>query len=298
MRKVKRALKNAALFILNRFSCVLWFLVYVFFSFLILNSFEFVPPEIALAICFVLYAVSVLIAALFGEKILKIVHNVRPPETKKEIDYLYPLFEAVYHDVKKKYPQIPKIKPFVVDSLAVNSFAIGNHTVAITKGALNTFSEEELQGIIAHEIAHIHYGDTTVNMINQIGNGFFSVYIVLVNLFFSVLDLFFHFDDPDLKHTGGLLRALVFFLRFALTVSVYILLFIGNILLAGHNRKNEFRADWFAHKVGHGRGLTDALYILQDMSLGEKLRFVERMQEHHPRVSMRIGKLEKLEGVL
>ena len=297
IHKIKNAFENTALFLLNRSSCILWFLIYVFFSFLILDSFDFVPPKVAFAICFVLYIVSILIAALFGEKILKLIHNVRPVETKKEKDYLLPLFEAVYTDVKKKYRQVPKINPFIVDSLTVNAFAIGNHTIAITKGALNTFNEEELQGIIAHEIAHIHYGDTIVNMINQIGNGFFSVYILIVNIFFSVIDMFFHFDDPDLKHTGGLLRTLILFIRFALTVTVYVLLFIGNILLAGNNRRNELRADRFAYEVGHGRGLTDALYILQDMSLGEKLVFVERIQEHHPRVSMRIGRLEKLEGV-
>lgn len=38
-------------------------------------------------------------------------------------------------------------------------------------------------------------------------------------------------------------------------------------------------------------------FLTSRISLGDKLRFVERIQESHPRVSMRIGLLEQLEGV-
>lgn len=290
-------LKKAGEFLLKHITYIFWFCLYVLLSSLLLDSFDFISTGAAFAISLVLYSFSTLIATFIGEEILKLIHGVRPAETKTEKDYLFPIFEAVYEDAKSMYPNLPHIKPFIIDSLTVNAFAIGNHTIAVTKGALNTFSEEELEGVIAHEIAHIHYGDTKVKMLNQIGNGFFSLYIIIVNIVFSVIDLFFHFDDPDMKHTGGLLRAFILLIRLFLTVSVNLLLFVGNILLAGNSRKNELRADKFAHEIGHGKGLTDALYILQDMSLGDKLRFVERMQESHPRVSMRIGRLEKLEGV-
>lgn len=290
-------LQKTGRFLFKHITYIFWFCLYVLFSSLLLASFNFVSTGAAFAICIVLYLFSILIAAFLGEEILKLIHGVRPAETKTEKEYLFPIFEAVYADAKSMYPNLPKIKPFLVDRLTVNAFAIGSHTIAVTKGALNTFSQEELEGVIAHEIAHIHYGDTKVKMLNQIGNGFFSLYILVVNILFTVIDLFFHFDDPDMKHAGGLLRALVLLIRFSLTVTVYILLFVGNLLLAGNSRKNELRADKFAYEIGHGKGLTDALYILQDMSLGDKLRFVERMQESHPRVSMRIGLLEQLEGV-
>ena len=72
-------------------------------------------------------------------------------------------------------------------------------------------------------------------------------------------------------------------------------LFLGNVLLSGNERKNELRADRFAHSIGHDEGLKNALYLLQKMSLGENMRFIDRMQQNHPRISKRIEKLEELQ---
>ena len=42
----------------------------------------------------------------------------------------------------------------------VNAFAIGRNTIAVTMGAIETFSSDELKGIIAHEFGHLSNGDT------------------------------------------------------------------------------------------------------------------------------------------
>lgn len=135
-----------------------------------------------------------------------------------------------------------------------------------------------------------------MKMLNRVGNGLFSIYILFVDLFLKIFSLFFiDLDDPDTKHASGLFQALFLCLRFVLNLSVIVTLFAGNVLLSGNERKNELRADKFAHEIGHGEGLIDALYLLQKMSLGENMRFVERMQQDHPRVSKRIEKLEELQ---
>lgn len=289
-------LKKVALFCLSHWTYILWFLLYFTGSFLILSSNRFIDYKEAFITCVILYALSIATALIFGEQIQKLINGVRPPETQQEKDYLLPLFEAVYEDAKALYPDLPRINPFIIDTLSINAFALGKHTVAITKGAIDTFSSEELQAVIAHEFAHIYNRDTYMKMLNRIGNGLFSIYILFVDLFLKIFSFFFiDLDDPDTKHTSGLFQALFLFLRFALNLSVMVSLFLGNVLLSGNERKNEFRADKFACEIGHSEGLIDALYLLQKMSLGDNMRFVERMQQDHPRVSKRIEKLEELQ---
>ena len=289
-------MKKLALFCLSHWTYIVWFLLYFICSFLMLSSNRFIDYGEAFITCVVLYTISIAVALTCGEFIQKLLNGVRPPETSREKDYLLPLFNDVYEDAKELYSDLPRIKIFIIDNLSVNAFALGTHTVAVTQGAINTFSIEELQGIIAHEIAHIYYGDTKSKMLNEIGNGLFSIYVLFVDLFLKVLDLFFiDLDDPDTKDTSTLFRALFLCLRLIINLSVMVTLFLGNVLLSGNERKNELRADRFAHSIGHDEGLKNALYLLQKMSLGENMRFIDRMQQNHPRISKRIETLELLQ---
>ncbi|WP_298926192.1 M48 family metalloprotease [uncultured Ramlibacter sp.] len=51
---------------------------------------------------------------------------------------------------------------------AINAFACGwdpeDSVVAVTQGALDWLTRDELQGMVAHECSHIHEGDTRLNM--------------------------------------------------------------------------------------------------------------------------------------
>ena len=51
---------------------------------------------------------------------------------------------------------------------AINAFAAGwdadDATVAVTQGALDYLTREELQGMVAHELGHLHEGDTRLKM--------------------------------------------------------------------------------------------------------------------------------------
>ena len=289
-------LKKWAVFSLSHWTYILWFLLYFTGSFLILSSNRFIDYEEAFITCVVLYTLSIATALIFGEQIQKLLNGVRPPETSREKEYLLPLFDSVYEDAKVLYPDLPRIKIFIVDSLSINACAIGKHTIAVTQGAIDTFSSEELKAVIAHEFSHIYNRDTHMKMLNRVGNGLFSIYILFVDLFLKIFSLFFiDLDDPDTKHASGLFQALFLCLRFVLNLSVIVTLFAGNVLLSGNERKNELRADKFAHSIGHDEGLKNALYLLQKMSLGENMRFIDRMQQNHPRISKRIETLELLQ---
>ena len=61
---------------------------------------------------------------------------------------------------------IPKPTVAVADSRVPNAFATGrspsNATVAVTSGIMNTLTHEELEGVLAHELAHVKNRDVMV----------------------------------------------------------------------------------------------------------------------------------------
>ncbi len=61
---------------------------------------------------------------------------------------------------------LPKPKVAVADTQVPNAFATGrnqqNATVAVTTGLLRTLDDEELEGVLAHELAHIKNRDVMV----------------------------------------------------------------------------------------------------------------------------------------
>ncbi len=59
--------------------------------------------------------------------------------------------------------------PMVLDRIdSINAFACGwdenDAVVAVTRGALDQLTRDELQGLVAHEFSHIREGDTRLNM--------------------------------------------------------------------------------------------------------------------------------------
>src|SRR5260370_34607931 len=59
---------------------------------------------------------------------------------------------------------VPMAKVMIVETEALNAFATGNKvghgTIVVTRGLLDTLSRDELQGVVAHEMAHLANLDT------------------------------------------------------------------------------------------------------------------------------------------
>jgi heat shock protein HtpX len=77
----------------------------------------------------------------------------------------YPQLHAMVSRLSQQ-ADLPKPKIAVADSKVPNAFATGrskkSSAVAVTTGIMNTLTEEELEGVIAHELAHIKNRDVAV----------------------------------------------------------------------------------------------------------------------------------------
>ena len=272
----------------NNFLYILWFGVYFSIAWFVLGA-----DERSFFFCLLFYAVALLIAlSPLGEWFLRLTSHARQLLTNREIDYLVPLYEEVYSEAKEQYPYLPKIKVYTIDSLVVNAFAIGRHTIAVTRGAMETFSEDELKAVIAHEIGHILYGHTTALILNVIGNGIFSVFVIIAKCIITILDLL---QTPFEGKTKGISYLFLSLFRFLFNLILFVFMFLGNVILSANSRNNEYQADEFAHQIGYGENLIESLYLLQKMSLGEEMALVERMTASHPLLAKRIGQLETLQ---
>lgn len=97
----------------------------------------------------------------FSDKIALSVARTRPA-TKEEHRYLVHITEAVAMGAGVPTPRI-----FVIDSPAPNAFATGRNpkygAIAVTTGLMQMMDRQELEGVIAHEMAHIRNHDILIS---------------------------------------------------------------------------------------------------------------------------------------
>jgi len=238
----------------------------------------------------VLYVVSLLIVfSSLGEKLLRALERVRKIETKQEKELLLPLFQEVYTQAKQRNPELGQIELCVIDKIAVNACAIGKHTIAVSKGAIETFSGDELKALIAHEIAHILYGDTIAKIYAIVGNGLYAFFVLILRTFMTVVD----FVQALYKRSGSE-RLFVIVVRLILDLLIFALMWLMQAVVAINSRKNEFRADKYAFELGYGEKLLASLYLLEKITLGDNSATIQRMIASHPRTTARIEQLETL----
>ena len=246
-------------------------------------------------IVFIIYAVSLIIAlSPLGEKLLRLLNRVRPLETNREKEYLQPLFDEVYDRVKEKYDNLMKIEVCVIDNMTVNAIALGRNTVAVTKGAMNTFTEDELKAVIAHEIAHLVHGDTMAYIYAIIGNGIFSIFVLLARLCL----LFFEWLQSTLTGKHSIFSAFMLLFKLYFEFCIWFMSFGFQVILSVNSRKTEFRADKFSYLLGYDSDIIEALYLLEKISLGDNSSIIQKMIASHPRITLRIKKLEIIDEAM
>lgn len=157
-------------------------------------------------------------------------------------------------------PKVPDV--YIMNTDIPNAFAAGwgpdSAMVAVTQGLADMMDDQELEGVIAHEIAHIVHRDV---MVCQIAASMQTAMLVLaeviqwvgyfVAIFASTRSRSDRDDDNGKEVIAGLL--------------VYLLIkpvtwFISTILTMSISRKREYAADAFAVRLcSYNEGLARAL---------------------------------------
>ncbi len=154
---------------------------------------------------------------------------------------------------------MPMPKVYVMDDPALNAFATGrdpDHAiVCATTGLLDALNDQELEGVMAHEIGHVKNYDIRVSMF---AFGLVSVVALLADL---ILHFTFFSDDDD-KHPLFYLLGIVAALVAPLTAS---------LIQLAISRRREYLADATgALTTRHPEGLASALAKIAEQGSATK----------------------------
>ncbi len=99
----------------------------------------------------------------FSDKIALSMYRAQPV-TKEQAPQLYEIVEFLTQNAKLPMPKI-----YIIPQESPNAFATGrnpNHAaIAVTQGALNLLTNEELMGVLGHELGHIKHRDILISTI-------------------------------------------------------------------------------------------------------------------------------------
>lgn len=147
----------------------------------------------------------------------------------------------------EKMPEV-----YIYESSDMNAFATGsgrnNSLVAVSTGLTSGMSEEELEGVLAHEVSHIASGDmVTMTLVQGVANTF-AVFLsfIITNIIMNAL----RGDDDDAPASMG-----QGFMGYFIRNFVYgIISFLALPVVMYVSRWREFRADaGAAALVGKGK---------------------------------------------
>src|ERR1700686_5911613 len=185
-------------------------------------------------------------AYFFSDKIA-LASSGAQPVTREQLPRLYAVMERLA--AKANIP-VPKL--YVVPDVAPNAFATGrnpNHaSVAVTQGLLEIMNDDELEGVIAHELSHVRNYDILTTSIAATIAGAIT-YMAQMGKWAMIFGGFGR-DREDDRGGGGLSALLMIFL--APFAALLLQLFLS--------RTREYAADETgARMVGQPYGLISAL---------------------------------------
>jgi len=111
----------------------------------------------------IIAAVMNFVSYFFSDKIALAMYRARPV-TREQLPRAYSIVERLTQKIS-----IPMPKIYVIPTESPNAFATGrnpNHaSVAVTQGILNLLNDEELEGVLAHELGHVRNRDILISSI-------------------------------------------------------------------------------------------------------------------------------------
>ncbi len=130
---------------------------------------------------------------------------------------------------------MPKI--YIIDDDSLNAFASGisakSYSISLSKGIINKLDDDELEGVLAHELTHIRNRDVRLLVVSIIFVGIFSF---LAEIAFRSL----RFAGSGKKSKDSKGSGAIILIAIVITAVAY---FISMLLRFGISRKREYLAD-------------------------------------------------------
>jgi heat shock protein HtpX len=231
-------------------------------------------------------------AYFFSDKIA-LMSSGAQPISKEQAPRLYEVMERL-----AAKSNLPMPKMFLIPQAAPNAFATGRNpshaSVAVTQGLMELMDDEELEGVIAHELSHVRNYDILTS----------SIAATIAGAITWVARMGFWFGGGGNRQRGGGLTGILMLILAP---------FAALLLQMGISRQREYQADASgARMVGHPYGLiraleklgaynkripmdvpptTSALMIVQPLSAGQ---LFSSLFSTHPPLADRIAQLRAM----
>ena len=167
-RSHQAANKRKTFFLLASFGALMWLVVYAALTYMGAGTAGIVPIAVGLSLISVwgsYYASDKLVLTMTGARQIQESDNPR-------------LFALIQEVCLASGLPMPKVA--IVEDNAPNAFATGRNPehalIAFTTGILDSLDRDELQGVIAHEMAHVGNRDTLVSAVAATTAGAIAIF--------------------------------------------------------------------------------------------------------------------------
>ncbi len=144
-------------------------------------------------------AVTNFVAYFFSDKIALRTYRAQPV-TREQLPRVYSVVERMTQKIGLPMPKI-----YVIPTDSPNAFATGRNpkhaSVAVTEGILNLLNDEELEGVLAHELGHVNNRDILISSVAATIAG--AITWLRYGAYFGGL------GDRDDRRGGGLLMLIL-----------------------------------------------------------------------------------------
>jgi heat shock protein HtpX len=211
--------------------------------------------ERGMIFAFILAAVMNFVSYFFSDKIALSMYRAQPV-TREQLPRVYNVVERL---AQRNGLPMPKI--FVIPTDSPNAFATGRNpshaSVAVTEGILNLLNDEELEGVLAHELSHVRNRDILISSIAATLAGAITI-IARMAGWGMIFGGYGGRDDRD-RGGGGAIGALLMIILAPLAAM---------LIQLAVSRSREYQADASgAHMTGNPYGLASALRKLDTYSM-------------------------------
>ena len=221
---------------------------------IVLASYSLIGNENGLYLGLALSAMTSFSSWFFSDKVALAAYQAQPL-TESDAPELHQLAAKLSHQA-----ELPMPKLFIIPTQSPNAFATGrdpNHAaVALTQGIIDLLTTPELEGVIAHELAHIRNKDT----LTQAVAGTLAGTITFIGRMLSFGGLYAPASRDEQR--GGNPIALVILLVLAPLSAT--------LLQLGISRTREFAADETAAQIT-GRPVDLANALLKLETVGQQI---------------------------